>query len=164
MAKIVYACVRDIADAANIKKRIESIIHKLVPDNIPAAKCKVVTNGKIIYGISTYTGILAESSDSVCMGMVQSSQGNWWKPMTEHPDGNYGIFRADEEYVEAITDFACTRAIWYYKDDRVFIAGTSQRAVLNVAGKFELDRRNIHGCFPVGRLHLFIPGAKTYTL
>jgi len=152
MAKIVYACVRDIAHSKQIKKRIESIIHKLVPDNIPDARCKVVDNGQIIYGISTYTKSISEKGDSVCMGLAYNSAGKWWKPMNELPDGSYAIFRADEEYVEAVTDIACSRAIWYYKDDMVFIAGTSQRAVINVAGKFELERRNIPWMLSSGTL------------
>ncbi|MEP7106784.1 MAG: hypothetical protein ABI760_02355 [Ferruginibacter sp.] len=152
MAKIVYACVRDIDHAALIKERIESVIYKLVPDNIPDARCKVVDLGQIIYGISTLSGGIAETNNSVCMGMAGTSTGKWWKPNSEHPEGSYAIFRADEEYVEAFTDMGCSRAIWYYYDDAVFIAGTSQRAVINVAGKFELERRNIPWMLSSGTL------------
>lgn len=143
MAKIVYACLRDIADAPLIKQRIQSIIDKLVPDNIPDARCKIVDKGKIIYGISTYVAKIPETRASICMGITCKDSDTWWKPKTGHPEGSYAIFRADEEYVEAITDIACSRAVWYYKDDTVFIAGTSQRAVISVAGKFELEKRNI---------------------
>src|SRR4249919_1143005 len=111
MAKLVYACVRNIAYAPLIKSRIESIIGKLVPDNIPDAKCKVVDHGKIICGISTYTPGIAEKEGSVCMGMVYDNPGKWWKPMADHPEGSYAIFRADEEYVEALTDISCSRAV-----------------------------------------------------
>jgi len=143
MAKIVYACVRDTSSTPLIKKRIESIIPKLVPDNIPNAKCKVMENKGVVYGISTYSGRIAETANSVCMGIAYNSAGKWWKPGTGLPEGSYAIFRADEEYVEAITDIACSRAVWYYKDDNLFVAGTSQRAIINVVGKFELERQNI---------------------
>src|SRR4051794_23102576 len=143
MAKIVYACVRDTLSSPLIKKRIESIIPKLVPDNIPNAKCSVVENNGVIYGISTYSDRIAETHDSVCMGITYNSAGKWWKPGTGLPEGSYAIFRADEEYAEAITDIACSRAVWYYKDDDLFVAGTSQRAVINVVGRFELERQNI---------------------
>ena len=152
MAKIVYACVRDIANAPSIKNRIESTIDKLVPDNIPEAKCKVVDHGEIIYGISTYTPAIAEKEDGVCMGMVYDNPGKWWKPMAGHPEGSYAIFRADEEYVEAITDLACSRAVWYYKDENIFLASTSQRAIINIAGKFELETRNIPWILSSGTL------------
>lgn len=152
MAKIVYACVRNIATAPGIKKRIESIIGKLIPDNIPGAKCKVVDDGEIIYGISTYTTSIAEKEGGICMGMVYDNPGEWWKPMADHPEGSYAIFRADEEYVEALTDISCSRAVWYYKDDEIFVAGTSQRAVINVAGKFELEKRNIPWILSAGTL------------
>ena len=143
MAKIVYACVRDIAIADLIKKRIGSIMPMLVPDNIPTAPCKVVQKGQIIYGISTYTPAIAEKDDCVCMGLTYESNEKWWLPQNGHPEGTYAIFRANEEFVETVTDIACTRGIWYYKDDTIFIAGTSQRAVTALAGKFDFDRRNI---------------------
>ena len=152
MAKIVYACVRDAANAHLIKKRIDSIIHKLVPDNIPDARCKVVDNGNIIYGISTYTEAIMETTDSVCMGVAYSGAEKWWQPLNGHPEGTYAIFRADENYVEAVTDIACTRAVWYYKDEEIFIAGTSQRAVIAVAGKFDFERRNIPWMLSAGSL------------
>ena len=81
MAKIVYACVRDIAYAGLVQERIESILPKLVPDNIPDAKCKVVAKGHIIYGISTHSSTLMEKEDgSVCMGMAYEGKYKWWKP------------------------------------------------------------------------------------
>ena len=128
MAKIVYACVRDTSSTPLIKKRIELVIPKLVPDNIPNAKCKVVENNGVVYGISTYSARISEIEDSVCMGIAYNSAGKWWEPGTGLPEGSYAIFRADEAYVEAITDIACSRAVWYYKDDDLFVAGPSQRA------------------------------------
>jgi hypothetical protein len=143
MAKIIFACVRNSDYAAVVKSRVESAVHKLVPDNIPDARCKVVDLGDIIYGISTYSARIPETRNAVCLGMVTNPAEKWWKPMSPHPEGSYAIFRADEDHVEALTDIACSRAVWYYKDDFVFVAGTSQRAVISVAGKFEFDRRNI---------------------
>src|SRR6188508_3418375 len=153
MAKIVYACVRDIAYAGLVQERIESVLPKLIPDNIPDAKCKVVAKGHIIYGISTHSGTLMEKEDgSVCMGMAYEGKYKWWKPGSPSPEGSYAIFRADEECVEAINDIGCSRATWYYKDDMVFIAGTSQRAIINVAGKFNFDSRNLTWMLSSGTL------------
>ena len=153
MAKIVYACVRNSTQAPLIKHRIQSIIDKLLPDNLPEAKSKIVDNGNIMYGISTYTSQIAEMRQGVCMGIAYNDTSNWWwKPKTGNPEGCYAIFRADDDYVEAITDMGCTRAIWYYKDEDVFIAGTSQRAVIKVAGTFDLERRNISWMLSSGSL------------
>jgi hypothetical protein len=152
MAKIVYACVRNTSHAPLIKKRIESIIDKLVPDNIPEARCKLVDKGEIIYGISTYTSQVAETESGVRLGIAYNDSGKWWKPKSGHPEGSYAIIRADSDFVEAITDMACTHAIWYYKDEDVFIAGTSQRAVIKVAGQFEIEKRNIPWMLSSGSL------------
>lgn len=143
MAKVVFACVRNSEHAAVVKSRIDSAVRKLIPDNIPDAKCKVVDLGQVVYGISTYSNRIPETVNGVCLGMVTDSAEKWWKPMSPPPEGSYAIFRFDEDHVEALTDIGCSRAVWYYKDETVFVAGTSQRAVLTVAGKFEFDRRNI---------------------
>lgn len=152
MAKIVYACLRDVTNAPLIKKRMDKFIRHLVPDNIPDAKCKVVDNGHIIYGISTYTEAIKEKEGSVCMGITYEETEQWWAPKNGHPEGNYALFRTDEEYLEIVTDIACTRAVWYYKDDAIFIASTSQRAIIAITGQFEFDKRNIPWMLSAGTL------------
>ncbi|MFT3680857.1 MAG: hypothetical protein QM791_11330 [Ferruginibacter sp.] len=152
MAKIVYVCTRDVSKNPLIKQRVGSVVRKLVPDNIPDAPCKFYDNGHIIYGISTYSGNILESHDSVCMGLAYPAAENWWKPLGEYPDGSFAIFRSDENYVEALTDEAGSRSIWYYKDEEIFVTGTSQRAIISVIGKFHFDKRTIPWMLSSGTL------------
>ena len=141
MSKIVYVCVRDAADVPFFKQKVSYIIPKLIPDNIPDAPCKFADKGNIIYGISTWSPSISETNGSVCLGMIYPGAEKWWQPLDSHPDGSFAIFRSNDTYVELLTDIAGSRTIWYYKDETVFIAGTSQRAVIAVAGKFDLDKR-----------------------
>jgi hypothetical protein len=143
MAKIVYVCVRNPANVPMIKKKVESITKKLIPENIPNAPCKIEEINTIIYGIATYTSSIKEKDGSVCMGLAYNGSEKWWQPLAKHPDGSYAIFRNNEDFVEILTDVAGSRAVWYYKDDEIFITGTSQRAVIAVAGKFDFDKRII---------------------
>lgn len=152
MSKIVYICVRDATSSSLVKQKVLAIIPKLVPDNIPNAPCRYAEYGKITYGISTYSENILEKNGSVCIGMIFPGTEKWWEPKTAHPDGSFAIFRSNESYVELLTDIAGSRTIWYYKDDNVFIAGTSQRAVIAVAGKFEFNKSTIPWVLSSGTL------------
>ncbi|MFT3679667.1 MAG: hypothetical protein QM791_05315 [Ferruginibacter sp.] len=141
MAKIIYVCVRNQEDVPAVKRKVSFITKKLVPDNIPDAECKTAAYGNIVYGISTYTKLINEKDGSVCMGLAYPSPEPWYKPLSSPPDGTYAIFRCNEDTIECLTDFTGSRSIWYYKDDKIFVAGTSQRAVITIAGKFELNKK-----------------------
>ena len=152
MSKIVYVCIRDATKASPFKQRVLYVVPKLVPDNIPTAPCRFAEYGNINYGISTYSESTIEKNGSVCVGMVYPGPEKWWQPLDGHPDGSFAIFRSNDTYVELLTDIAASRTIWYYKDDKVFIAGTSQRAVIAVAGNFEFDKRVIPWVLSSGTL------------
>jgi len=140
MAKAVYVCVRNSIDSSLIKRKVAVAIQRLVPDNIPEAPCKLVEKDNIIYGIANYSDVIAAHDGSICMGIAYPEEKKWWKPMDGYPDGTFAIFRSDDNYVEALTDSTASRTIWYYKDDVVFICSTSQRAIITVLGKFDLNK------------------------
>ena len=64
------------------------------------------------------------------MGQLFEHSQTWWKPLQEYPDGSYAIFRERNDHVEIVSDVVGSRIIWYYKDDELFIASTSQRRIL----------------------------------
>ena len=68
---------------------------------------------------------------------------NWHKPGSDAPDGNFAIFRSTELEFEVLSDILATRTIWYYHDDEVFIASTSQRAIIMFLESFEFNERVI---------------------
>ncbi|HMO60843.1 MAG TPA: hypothetical protein PKC39_05555 [Ferruginibacter sp.] len=123
------------------QQRLDAALQKLVPNNIPNAACRYYQQHGIAYGISAWLPGIEEKNGSVCMGLAYGDNDAWYKPNTPLPDGTYAIFRSDNNYTEAASDAAGSRAIWYYFDEEVFIASTSQRAIINVVGKFEFDRR-----------------------
>ena len=152
MAKAVYLCVRNHDHILQIKKKVEIATKRLVPDNIPEASCKIVENGNVIYGIANFSDVIAEHNGSICMGIAYPEQKNWWTPLGAYPDGSFAIFRSDDNFVEAVTDTTASRTIWYYKDDTIFICGTSQRAIITVLGKFNFDKRVIPWMLSSGSL------------
>ena len=140
MAKAVYVCVKNSTDISLIKRKIAVAIQRLVPDNIPDASCKLGQKENIIYGIANHTTIIEEHDGSICMGLAYPEEKKWWKPLDAYPDGSFAIFRSDDNYVEALTDLTASRTVWYYKDDVVFVCGTSQRAIITVLGKFDFNK------------------------
>ncbi len=164
MAKAIYVCFKNPIDAPSIKKKVTLAIKNILPDNIPEAPCKFAANGQVIYGIANYSDVIAEHDGSICMGIAYPEQKNWWKPLDAYPDGSYAIFRSDDNYVEILTDTTASRTIWYYKDDTIFICGTSQRAIITVLGKFDFDKRVLPWMLSSGSLGPLFPWSKNLSM
>lgn len=77
---------------------------------------------------------------------------HWDEPRKIYPDGNYALFRANEDEIEVVSDCAATRTIWYYHDDELFIASTSQRAIIMFLESFSFDERVIPWLLSTGSL------------
>jgi hypothetical protein len=152
MAKIVYACVRNPQYAGGTESIIKTATQRLIPDNISGAPCAFYADGGILYGISCISGGIARQGSSVCMGLAYDSTAGWSQPLSGHPDGTHAIFRSNEAHTEVLTDVVGSRAVWYYFDDNIFVAGTSQRAVTAVAGKFTFNKAVIPWVLSTGGL------------
>lgn len=152
MAKIVYVCVRNRELIPALHKRISAIIKNILPDHIVNAECKLISEEDIIYGISNYNSLIKEEGISVCMGELNSNQTNSWNKISCKVDGSYALFRNDKNCVQIVSDVVASRTIWYYFDENLFIASTSQRAIVSLTGKFELDKRVIPWMLSSGTL------------
>jgi len=74
---------------------------------------------------------------AVCVGGLGGAPSLWWKVGSRAPEGTYALARWDPHVVELLTDICGSRTIWYVFNDDVFIASTSQRAVVMLLGSFE---------------------------
>jgi hypothetical protein len=86
------------------------------------------------------------------MGQMIHPNPVWWKPLGDKPDGTYALFRSNEKYVELISDALATRSIWYYYDDRMFLASTSQRAIIYFLSGYEFNHNVIPWMLATGSL------------
>ena len=80
---------------------------------------------------------------SLCLGRFLDDPGDWWRPGTTPPDGAYALCRCSPDVVELVTDIAASRAVWYYHDEDVFLASSSQRPLIALLGDFDLDREAV---------------------
>lgn len=144
MSKIIYVISRHPANTTDISEKIRAISDSLNPDNITPLPSKVITERDVCYGITNPNKIIISKATNVLFGQGFGDLKDWDRVGGQEPDGNYAIFRGDENAFEILSDVLGTKAVWYYKDDAVFIASTSQRAIIQYLGSFELN----HSIFP----------------
>lgn len=138
MAKIIYCCVRNPSAAALLEPGIRRACRALSPDNIPGPALQAFESGGIIWSTCGPISTAPRHQASVLLGsLYESAPMTWWLPKSPLPDGTYALFRANDELVEVATDTVGTRSVWYYLDDELFLAATSQRAIAMVRGVFD---------------------------
>ena len=138
MAKLVYVCTRDPGRIAAFTKALATIADRLTPDNIAAVPPLVSKADGILVCISNPSNLVRTQGSSVCLGYLVGSP-NWDQPLTGRPDGAYALCRADDQHVELVADELASRTIWYFKDDALLIASTSQRAIVTLLGRFNFN-------------------------
>ena len=151
MAKNIYICSREKL-AVSVEKRLREICKKLSPDNITPGDSRVVVAENIAYGIMNPSRTLLESGTSLLMGQIFGKNEKWDEPLGEFPDGSYALFRNGAQHCEIVSDPVASRTIWYYLDENLFIASTSQRAIVMFIGSFEFDERMIPWVLSTGSL------------
>jgi hypothetical protein len=138
MSKIIYIYHRNPKSTVDIKKRLHAISKRILPDNITPAPSHIIEKNGIVVGIFNPSEAVNIIGCSVCLGNIVGTK-EWQLPRQGHPDGTYALFRSDDNYIEVLTDMCATRTIWYYMDDDIFIASTSQRAIVLMLGNFEFN-------------------------
>src|SRR5699024_8414741 len=100
------------------------------PDNLKIGEPFIKVNHNCVIGL-TYNDCAVKVTDNgLLLGNVFKDYEQKWDRMDVSPDGSYGIFRWNNEYIEILSDIGATRTIWYYSDDNYFIASTSQRMII----------------------------------
>ena len=151
MAKGIYICSKE-ALPASVEKQLYEICKKLAPDNITPFEPRIVLKGDIAFGVMNPYKTLLVSGNSLLIGQIFGKNEKWDIPLQEFPDGSYALFRDGKEFCEIVTDPVASRTIWYYLDENVFIASTSQRAIIMYLGNFEFDERVIPWMLSTGSL------------
>ena len=137
MAKIILRCTRDGKQDASFSKKISTLSKRLIPDNISPPPPLIIQDCGISIAVFNPCPCLPINDTSVCMGNLLQPRGDWWKPLTEIPDGSYALFRSDENTVELLSDILGTRTVWYFQTEKEFIASTSQRAIISFLQEFQ---------------------------
>ena len=140
VSKAIYICSRTVF-SKSVEKLMRIICNRLSPDNITPKEPLIAINGNIAFGIINPMKTILVNGTSLLLGKIFDENENWDAPLNDFPDGSYALFRNGEDYCEIVSDPVASRTIWYYFDDDMFIASTSQRAIVMYLGNLEFDDR-----------------------
>ena len=145
MSKIIYIIYNPDKKMDSIREieKLEAIEKEILPDNITPNPAYYVQSENSIAAIYNPVSTLPIEDSSVCMGYTPHAH---WSDINCNPDeidGSFAIYRNSKEHFQIATDMVASRAVWYYKDNNVFIASSSQRAIIIYLGSFEFNRNVI---------------------
>jgi hypothetical protein len=139
LSKVVCVCLRDETKAPATAERLTRLGECLIPGNIQPAPPIVSQSGGVIMAIFNPNEALRRHGDSVCLGVMVDPPDDWWKPGDTVPDGSFALFRNDGDRIQLVTDFVASRTIWYLQTENMFVASTSQRAIVALQGEFQAN-------------------------
>ncbi|MCC6301293.1 MAG: hypothetical protein IT489_00650 [Gammaproteobacteria bacterium] len=116
---------------------MERVLSRLTPDNLEPRPPRIIEGSGVLIGILNPVDTLPIEDESVCLGALFGAETDWWRPGAEAPEGSYALFRGDGATLELVSDIVGSRTIWYAQTDELFIAATSQRAIVCFLQGFE---------------------------
>jgi hypothetical protein len=137
MSKLIYLCARKEVELPFKRSDIEIVFTRLTPDNLKPKAPRIIEGEGVLIGILNPADSLPSRNHSVCLGALFEHREDWWQPGAEVPDGSYALFRGDGETLELVSDIVCSRTIWYVQTEDLFIASTSQRAIVCFLQSYE---------------------------
>ena len=139
MSGLIVACSRPGTGLPFSAKDVRAIAARLTPDHIvPHAPFIVEEEGLIVAVVNPIPDLPA-TAGAVCLGALVGNGGGWGAAGSQRPDGSYAVCRWDPGRLELVTDNLASRAIWYVLDGDLFLASTSQRALVSLLGDFRLS-------------------------
>jgi hypothetical protein len=192
MSKLIVALHRVPPDIACSVRRMRRIIEEITPDIARTGARIAVEHGLghglgpggeaegrpgggpwLLRGTLNLPAATLRAGMSLCQGRIYGAAEGWEVPGAPFPDGSYALVRDDARFLEAVSDPAASRSLWYYLDEELFVVSNSQRAVTLYAGRFELEPRVVPWLLASGTLgpglsynrHLgVLPPASSVTL
>ncbi|MBW1695567.1 MAG: hypothetical protein JRH18_00125 [Deltaproteobacteria bacterium] len=152
MAKLVLICYKDDRMRDNFREEAEHLSQRLTPDNIRHVSPLTIVRDGIhiaVFGETTATPI---EETGVAMGYLHRPDKNWFRPLANIPEGSFALFRANRRFIELATDVVGSRAVWYAQTPEMFIAATSQRAIVYFLQSFEPNEQAFAWMLSAGTL------------
>ena len=143
MSKLLLICLRDPKKGQLdivTPKLLESLSYSIIPDNISPKQPYIIKGDGFLLSIINPVNSCLHYNQSVSLGVLLKPYEKWWQVNGPVPDGSYAIYRVDDDHVELLTDCTASRTIWYIKTEAVFIASSSQRAIIRLIGGYQPNR------------------------
>jgi hypothetical protein len=154
MSGFVVACARDGTSLPFTEADVRTCVDRLVPDNITAAPPLMTSTPGLVLAVFCPAPELAVHAGAVCLGGMIDPPSRWWSPDCDPPDGSYALCRCAEDVVDLVSDSLGSRTMWYVLTDDLFLASSSQRALVCLMGSFEPDAETVSWLASSGTLGL----------
>ena len=153
MADLVLVCRRPDSGRVVGAEHLRAVAERLRPPDLPPQPPKLVDNDGILLAVFNESGAGVETSPgAVLVGGLIGDNPGWDVAGSAPPEGTYALLRFSPDVVEALSDITASRTLWYLHDADTFMISTSQRALVALAGSFELDRRSVAWLMSAGGL------------
>jgi hypothetical protein len=151
MAKLLLVCHRDRTRRLD-PELLRKLSKAIIPDNIEPCPPRMLDAPGLDIGVFNPNGAVLIQHASVCLGNLIDPGSDWGRTHAPRPDGSYALFRADDRCVELVSDACASRTLWYVLTDDLFVASTSQRAIVTVLGSYHPNRDAIAWMLSAGNL------------
>ena len=152
MANLIVVCTRRPTDSVLLADVVRRCAAILSPDNIRPHEPLVFARDRLAVVVANPVAGILVHDGAVCLGRMFGPQERWWVQGSAAPDGSFLIARHDAHAVELVTDMLATRQVWYVRTDDLFLASTSQRALVALLGSFDLNRDAVTWMLTCGHL------------
>jgi hypothetical protein len=154
VAKGVLLCRRDGRAGLGFdgKRVVEGLGARLLPDNITPNPPLVLQDDGALLAILNPNDSVRIREGSACLGHLITDEEQWWQQGAKTPDGAFALFRVSPQAIELVSDAAASRTIWYTITENVFVASTSQRAIVFFLRSFEPNKHTYPWMLSVGTL------------
>ncbi|WP_114750942.1 hypothetical protein [Pleomorphovibrio marinus] len=151
MAKTLWVTTR-FKENIDIRTKLIGALEAITPDHLKHCKPYTHQEGNTTLGILNPSGLRHLQGTNHILGDIFEKRENWFVPNTGTPEGAFSLFRENGEVVEILSDSLASRTVWYYMDQRYFIASSSQRAILLLLGGRQWNEQVIPWMFSSGTL------------
>jgi hypothetical protein len=135
MADLVVRCARGAGAAAG--DDAVRCAPRLTPDNITPSAPLVLGSGDLSVVVVNPGPGARSTPGGVCLGAMLAPGSSWDRTGVDRPDGSYALCRFDDGRLELLTDPVGSRTMWYVMSNEVFLASTSQRALVALLRSYE---------------------------
>ena len=151
MAGFILTCSRRGAAARSRPDDLRRLALHLAPDNITANPPHVAGDGGLAWAVVNPVPGVQIRVNGVCLGALFEDT-DWSVPLSGAPNGSFALLRHDDGHVEVVTDLFASRTVWYVHTDELFLASTSQRALVALLGSFEPEPETVAWMIAAGGL------------
>jgi hypothetical protein len=152
VAGFVLICERDPSTRTHGSDDLWELAGSLAPSNISPARPLLHELPGLTLVVWNPVSAVMRHEGSVSLGTLLDSRESWWKVGSDPPDGSYAICRSGRDSVEVLADEFASRPLWYVQTPDLFLASTSQRAIVRLLGDFTLNARAVSWMLSAGNL------------